>query len=90
MNALKLMFHHDPGHGWIAVKRHLLITLGIADKITGYSYQKGLTVYCEEDCDASLLLKTLDERGIKWAIEESQSRPDYSPIRSYDRYEYNQ
>ena len=47
----------DPGHGWIAVKRNVLDILNIADKITPFSYQKGHTVYLEEDCDASLFFK---------------------------------
>jgi hypothetical protein len=42
----------DPGHGWVEVKKTLLKELGIADKITGYSYMKGEYAYLEEDCDA--------------------------------------
>jgi hypothetical protein len=41
----------DPGHGWVEVPRALLHELGIADKITGYSYQRGEDVFLEEDCD---------------------------------------
>ena len=43
--------HTDPGHGWLAVRRKELVELGIADKITRYSYVKGETAYLEEDCD---------------------------------------
>lgn len=52
MNKDKVfIWHSDPGHAWLAVKRKLLIDLGILHKITPYSYQKGKTVYLEEDCD---------------------------------------
>ena len=49
MKTYKL--HTDPGHGWLAVRRKELVELGIADKITRYSYVKGETAYLEEDCD---------------------------------------
>ena len=47
-------YYQDPGHGWIKVRRAELVSLGIDEDITGYSYQddSGL-VYLEEDCDAS-------------------------------------
>lgn len=48
-------FHQDPGHGWLEVPRAELQALGIAHRISGYSYQSrdGATVYLEEDCDLS-------------------------------------
>jgi hypothetical protein len=33
-------FHQDPGHGWLCVKIAELEALGIADKITGFSYMR--------------------------------------------------
>lgn len=51
---MKTYIHHtDGGHGWVAVKRSELVALGILDKITHFSYQRGDTVYLEEDCDLS-------------------------------------
>lgn len=46
----------DPGHGWLEVDISELVSLGIADKVSSYSYQNGPTVYLEEDCDLSLFL----------------------------------
>lgn len=48
-------FHQDPGHGWLEVPRAELQALGIAHRISGYSYESrdGATVYLEEDCDLS-------------------------------------
>jgi len=48
----KYDFYSDPSHGWLKVKRQELIDLGIKDKISGYSYEKGDAVFLEEDSDA--------------------------------------
>ena len=78
-----IKFYADPGHGWGAVKRKVLFDLGIADKITPFSYQKGNTVYLEEDCDLSTLATALATKGvaIKYVEKHTNNR---SPIRSYD------
>lgn len=83
---MNIQYYCDPGHGWMKVKRSLLIELGIADKISGYSYQRDDMAYLEEDCDAGLLLRTLDSRGIKWTLKQSHSNKS-SRIRNYRRYE---
>ena len=41
----------DPSHGWAKVPVSLLDTLGIADKITQFSYRRGEYAYLEEDQD---------------------------------------
>lgn len=82
---MKIKYYTDPGHGWGAVKRKVLADLGIADKITSFSFQKGDTVYLEEDCDLSKLTTALSINGI-W-IEHVQKHTDRrSPIRSYEPY----
>ena len=75
-------FYSDPGHGWCAVKRKLLSELGILASVTRYSYERGETVYLEEDCDASKLFNALIEQKIRYKVIESYSDKD-SPIRSY-------
>jgi hypothetical protein len=50
-------FYNDPGHGWLAVKVADLFLLGIAHKISTYSYMRGLTAYLEEDCDAGIYIE---------------------------------
>lgn len=82
---ITLKFYADPGHGWVAVKRKMLDELGIADKITSYSYQKGKTAYLEEDLDLSTLLTALNKRGIGVRFTEKHTNR-YSPIRNYYRY----
>lgn len=83
--TFKIKFYSDPSHGWGAVKRKVLFDLGIADKITPYSYQKGGTVYLEEDCDLPTLITTLAAKGIIIQYEQ-HSTDNRSPIRSYDRF----
>lgn len=83
--AFKIKFYSDPGHGWGAVKRQTLLELGILDKITGYSYQKGGTVYLEEDCDLATLSTALALRGVEITYEHKTTN-SRSPIRSYARF----
>ncbi len=56
-------YYTDPGHGWAEVPRSLLYELGIADKITRFSYQRGEDVFLEEDCDLSLFARTMEKAG---------------------------
>lgn len=85
MKAYTFKFYSDPGHGWLAVKRSLLFSLCIQDKISIYSYQKGNTVYLEEDMDAGVLLTAIKTKNIPYTILE-KSTNNRSPIRSYNRY----
>jgi len=78
-------FYNDPGHAWMAVKRNELNQLGIADKISSYSYQKGQTVYLEEDMDAPTFLNALKNKNIPCLIKDIIVN-GYSPIRYYEYY----
>lgn len=78
-------FYSDAGHGWLAVKIVDCFLLGVAHKITPYSYVRGLTAYLEEDCDAPTYLQAyVAKYGEKPSVKDSAHRPDHSPIRSYD------
>ena len=78
-------FHQDPGHGWLAVKRQELIDLGIHEQISHYSYQRGKTVYLEEDSDFGIFLKAKAAIGEAVAVKDSIT-DKRSPIRSYESY----
>lgn len=82
---MKLNVYNDPGHGWVAIKRAVLIKLGIEHKITSYSYQRGQTVYLEEDCDMSTLISAARDAGIALEFTEKYTN-NRSPIRSYDYF----
>lgn len=77
-------FYEDTGHGWVAVKRKEVIELGILEKITGLSHQKGDTIYLEEDFDLTTFINALKVKDITYSFKNSyKSR---SPIRSYDHF----
>lgn len=82
---MKLNMYHDSGHGWVAIKRSVLIKLGIEHKVSYYSYQRGQTVYLEEDCDMSLLLGAARDAGITLAFTDKHTQKR-SPIRSYAQF----
>jgi len=46
-------FYTDAGHGWLWVPKYPRAELGIAEKITSFSYQRGDYAYLEEDVDLS-------------------------------------
>lgn len=82
----KFKFYADPGHGWLAVKRNLLSDLGITQSISRYSYERGQTVYLEEDCDASKFLQAWKAKHGSEPTIECRHTNNRSPIRSYDSY----
>jgi hypothetical protein len=84
MAEKKYHFYTDGGHGWLAVKRKELEDLGIVDQITPYSYQRGNTVYLEEDCDMGLFHKAKSFTDCTYY--EHHYRDGNSPIRSYARF----
>lgn len=81
--TITIQNHSDPGHSWYAVKRSLLLELGIEHKITSYSYQSkaGTTVYLEEDCDATTFFKAAEAAG--YVITVKDGYKERSPVRSY-------
>ena len=80
------LFHSDPGHGWLQVKRQELKDLGILDKISNYSYQKRGDVYLEEDCDYSLFVERMKELGKPFEIKEINSQTKDSIVRTYEEF----
>lgn len=82
---MKIIYHNDGGHGWYAVKRKKLESMGILNNVSGFSYERGETVYLEEDCDASLFFNALSEEE-KQQIIVIDSYHDRSPVRGYSRF----
>jgi hypothetical protein len=88
MSEKTFRFYSDPGHGWLAVKRAYLRELGILEKITQFSYQRGETVYLEEDVDAGTFIEAFQQRfNIKPLIKDCFHAS--VPIRSYERFYHN-
>lgn len=78
---LTIDYMQDPGHGWIAADITQLRNLGIADKVSPYSYRDGDLCWLEEDCDAGLFIDALKKAGIAYRIVETHTSRD-SFIRS--------
>lgn len=81
-----ILYLQDPGHGWFSVKRAALDALGVLDRVTPYSYQRGASVYLEEDCDASLLFNAVRDRFGRLPAYESRHTDRVHPIRSYPQF----
>lgn len=79
-------FYSDPGHGWLAVPRQELIELGILQRISSYSYQRGRTVYLEEDCDLPTYARAIEAKGQQLEMKRAKPANDYSRIRTYDYF----
>ncbi len=81
-------FHQDPGHGWICVKISELEALGIADKITEFSYMRKQSAYLEEDTDYTTYLNALKSRGIELETVDGKIFDKPHPIRRFQPYQY--
>ena len=75
----------DPGHGWFKVSIKQLVQLGIADRISNYSYRRGTWAYLEEDCDLTKFFNAY--HAVTGRDPKHRTRmSDRSAVRGYDRY----
>jgi hypothetical protein len=79
-------FFADPGHGWLSVPLSEIKELGIADKISDYSYINGKSAYLEEDLDAGTFLDARTKAGYSKPSFKESHTDDRSPIRNYRGY----
>ena len=77
----------DAGHEWLAVKRTELTSMGIADKITGFSYVKGATVYLEGDCDAATFINAYRARWGRDPVTRQGKNWLRWPGRNFETYQ---
>ena len=90
----KLTWWKDSGHAWLKVRQEELERLGLADKISSYSFREGGYAYLEEDCDADKYLNS--KFGCDWFKNEELLRlvksipcrlfKGPSPCRNYPRF----
>jgi len=79
----------DPGHAWAAVPCAYLRMLGIADKVSHYSYVSASkkTAYLEEDSDLSLFVNTWRAKyGANPLLREHSNSNRSSSIRRLENY----
>ena len=63
MKKISIVVFADPGHAWARVPKKQLTKLGISDKISAYSYQRGNYAYLEEDCDLGVYINVLKSKN---------------------------
>lgn len=79
----------DPGHAWLEVPTKELAQLGIADKISSFSFQSRdkKFSYLEEDCDLSIFAKakgwTFEDAHTNWKVAYC---PERAFLQSFPRY----
>lgn len=83
--SITIAIFEDPGHGWARFPKPRLQRLGIADKISAFSYQNGTNAFLEEDCDLGVLVGALRERGYEVRFCTHHTNRS-SKIRSFERY----
>jgi len=76
------IYYTDPGHGWVKVPVRLLNNIGIADKITSFSYYRNGFAFLERDTDMALLVNKLRQLNIEPKFK-SQHTDNLSKIRNY-------
>lgn len=82
-------YFQDPAHGWVRVKMSELMELGIADKISSYSYvsASGKSVYLEEDLDLSTFLSAKGIEKLSDLPIRTKHSNKLSYVRSLKNYE---
>lgn len=84
--TITLQMFSDPGHGWVRFPKARLARLGIADKVSPYSYQNGANAFLEEDCDLTLLINALRDHGYTDFKFKGGCTNKQSKIRNYAQY----
>jgi hypothetical protein len=83
--VIKVTEHSDSQHGWMAVKRKTVQEIIGLNNVSCYSYQKGNTVYLEEDRDLTNFINAIREKGIE--LERRIAKHyESSPIRNYQPF----
>lgn len=85
--SVKLLHYVDPGHSWLRVSHKMLKKLGIADKISSFSYQRTEYAYLEEDVDMTTFMQAMESRGQRVTFV-TRSTNRQCRIRNYDHYDF--
>ena len=78
-------FISDASHGWLKVPLTELRELGIADKISRFSHKDGHFAYLEQDRDARIFLKAMQNAGLDVNVSHFDDG-NVSEIRSMASY----
>jgi hypothetical protein len=83
--SIALIYHTDPGHGWLEVPVALVDELDIT--VSPYSYQRGGDVFLEEDLDMSAFLNAARSAGwdVRYYTEHTNASHWIRTCASYSR-----
>ncbi len=78
-------YYMDPGHGWLEVPMAEIVSLGIDEKISRYSYRDGDRAYLEEDCDLTMFAAAkMGKNPTDWkAAMRSMTDEDWLTFNAY-------
>ena len=83
---MTFQFYSDPGHGWLRVDLQSVASVGLSpSSFSKFSYQQGLWLYLEEDCDASLFVKAYMAKHNRPPSVKEHHTEGRSVIRNYGR-----
>ena len=85
----RIEFYTDNGHGWLRVDEGMLSKLGIAERISEYSYMNGSNVFLEEDVDAGIYIKAYEETHPDVKLDVVLYYEADSFVRRLARYEHS-
>ncbi len=86
---ITLIYHNDPGHGWLAVHgdllRALIAPLKVSETVSGHSFyhKQSDTFYLEEDCDAVHAMKPLRDGDYEHKIESKYAENCFVRCQKY-------
>ena len=87
---MKYHFYSDAGHGWLRVPIVKLEKLGIAEKISEYSYMRYDVAYLEEDADLTVFCEAMVQKIPSWKLNDNikEHMSNISAVRKYEHYNY--
>mgnify|MGYP001584529120 FL=1 len=75
---MNFTFHTDAGHGWLFVDNAQLAALGLKrSSFSQYSYCDANGIYAEEDCDAGIVINTVNAQGHQFKFDERHIDGDH-------------
>ena len=83
----ELTYYIDAGHGYLKVPMKTIEAYGLKNKISGFSYKTANFAFLEEDCDATLFMKTVKEMGNEHHYKIVEKHVDgYAACRNYQTF----
>ena len=81
----ELVFYSDAGHGYLKVPLKLIKAYGLFNKISEFSFKSKEFGFLEEDCDATLFLKAVEDAGNKDKYVIKEKYVETAACRNYAR-----